>query len=250
MAKTHRYEWEDALIDAQVAGHISNGALLLALKLSRAIHWAPKGGKPAGLYWKNDDALKSVGAGRTTYFRHKGELFSHGFLTQEKGNLIPCMPESLGGTPESTKVVLEKSLGGTSGNDTESQVETDNESESTKVVLPESLGGTEKSLGGTPLSVDTLSVDVVSEEKQADATAPAEDSSPHLEDMGSSSTTLSSQSERSDGSSDEEFRKSLGGTPQEIAHQKALALQAKKAQLPPVPKKQVIIKDKETLLSW
>jgi DNA-binding transcriptional MocR family regulator len=41
-----------------------------------------------------------------------------------------------------------------------------------------------------------------------------------------------------------------GPTPQEIAHQKALALQAKKAQLPPVPKKQVITKDKEALLSW
>lgn len=131
----NRYEWEDALVDAQTTGVIPNGALLLALKLARAINWSPKDKRPAGLYWKNEDAVESVGASRATYFRYRKTLVQTGFLTQARGNLLPTLPE--------------KSLVET----TESLPETE-----------KSLVETEQSLGDTPLSEDTFSVDELSEE--------------------------------------------------------------------------------------
>lgn len=133
----NRYDWEDALIDAQTAGQIPNGALLVALKLARAINWSPKDKRPAGLYWKNEDALKSVGAGRATYFTHRQSLVETGFIRFENGNLLPTIPE--------------KSLVETK----ESPVET-----------TESLVETEKSLGDNPFSEDTFSEDVCSEEHE------------------------------------------------------------------------------------
>ena len=88
-----RYEWEDALIDAQVQGIITNGALMVATKLSKAITWNPGNGKPSGLYWKNETALKAVGCGRATYFNHRPALFEAGFFIEVGGNLIPQIPE-------------------------------------------------------------------------------------------------------------------------------------------------------------
>lgn len=137
--KVKRYEWEDALVLAQREGHISNGALLVAIKLARAINWEPKDGRKPGLYWKNDEALANVGAARASYFRHKQSLVETGFFKEEAGNLIPSLPESLGETTQ-------QSLG------------------ETKESLPEtteSLGETEKSLGDNPFTVDILSEDVL-----------------------------------------------------------------------------------------
>ena len=87
-----RYQWENALIDAQLAGLIGNGELLTALKLSRNINWKPKDGRAPGLYWKNDDAFFASGLGRATFYRHRTELFNAGFLALVGGNLLPTLP--------------------------------------------------------------------------------------------------------------------------------------------------------------
>lgn len=146
-----RYEWEDALVDAQTTGLIPNGALLLALKLARAINWCPKDKRPAGLYWKNEDALKAVGASRATYFNHRESLVETGFIKYEKGNLLPCMPDE-------SLVETRKSL----------------------VKTTESLVETEKSLVDNPLSVDTLSVDELSEETLSEEGPVSASASPTL----------------------------------------------------------------------
>lgn len=91
--KIQRYEWEDAIIDAHTQGLIPNGALMLALKLSKAINWVPKDARPSGLYWANQEALDSVGASRATFYTHRPVLFELGFFTIIKGNLIPLLPD-------------------------------------------------------------------------------------------------------------------------------------------------------------
>lgn len=160
-----RYEWEDALIQAQVDGLIPNGALLLALKLSKAINWAPRRGRKAGLYWANNEALEAVGAGRSTYFKHKDVLFEQGFFTMERQNLIPTLPDQ-------STVETEKSTPWTE----ESTVETNESTPWTD----QSTVWTEESTGEHPFTVDTfsedtLSEDVCSEENKALAGAPASD---------------------------------------------------------------------------
>ena len=154
MTTVQRYEWLDALVDAQTAGVIGNGALLFASKIAKAINWKPRAGKPAGLYWKNTDAFKAVGTSRATYFRVKQSLFETGFLTEEKGNLIPQVPDAS----------MIEALAAFQ----QSQVET-NESH---IETTESQVETGKSQGDTPFSVDTYtedtySEDVVSEEEPA-----------------------------------------------------------------------------------
>ena len=146
-----RYEWEDALVDAQTTGLIPNGALLLALKLARAINWCPKDKRPAGLYWKNEDALESVGASRATYFKHRQSLVETGFFRQENGNLLPTMPDE-------SLVETRKSL----------------------VKTTESLVETEKSLVDNPLSVDTFSEDELSEETLSEEGPVSASASPTL----------------------------------------------------------------------
>ena len=137
METVQRYTWEDSLIEAQKHGRISNGALLLALKLARAINWEPKGNRGSGLYWKNEDALRDVGASRATYFRNRGSLFDQGFFIEVNGNLIPRVPESLCETNES-------------------------------------LCETEKSLCDNPYTVDTYTVDTYTEDNtETVAGAPA-----------------------------------------------------------------------------
>jgi hypothetical protein len=89
-----RYSWEDALIEAQAMGVISNGSLLTALKLAHAITWAPKGNKPSALMWKNEQAFETVGLARATYYEWSHELKETGFLTSVNGNLVPLIPES------------------------------------------------------------------------------------------------------------------------------------------------------------
>jgi hypothetical protein len=91
-----RYTWEDSMIEAQRDGMLSNGALLTALKLARAINWTPtEAWRPgAGLYWANDAAFAFVGLGRSTYYRHATELRDAGFLEHVGNNLHPCLPTS------------------------------------------------------------------------------------------------------------------------------------------------------------
>lgn len=162
MNTVKRYEWLDALVDAQKAGLISNGALLLCTKLSKAIQWSPKDGRPAGLYWKNATALKEVGASRATYFKYRQSLFETGFLTEIGGNLIPLVPEvSLVETVEDEEVSL---------------VET----EQSLVKTEESLVETQESLGDNPYSVDILPVDVLSEDDEVLPPAAGSSSGPSL----------------------------------------------------------------------
>jgi hypothetical protein len=146
-----RYEWEDALVDAQAAGHISNGALMLCLKLARAINWSPKDKRPAGLYWKNTEALKQVGSSRAQYFKHRSVLFELGFFTEDNGNLLPQVPDlSLLETKESP---LE-----TENDEEVSLLET----EQSPVETKESPLETQESPVDNPLSVDIFSEDVLS----------------------------------------------------------------------------------------
>lgn len=154
-----RHDWEDALVQAQVDGLIKDGALLLALKLAKAINWNPKNGRPAGLYWKNEDAFEAVGIARATYFRHRQSLFETGCFKDEGGNLIPCLPaESQIETNTKSTESVESQI-----ETTESQIET-----------TQSQIETGKSQIDNPLSVDTLSEDVldVDEWNETAASAP------------------------------------------------------------------------------
>lgn len=93
MKLIQRYEWEDALIDAQASGLIPNGALLVCLKLAKVIKWKPDDGKPSGLYWANTEAFRAAGISRTSFYDHREVLLELGFLTVVSGNLIPLVPE-------------------------------------------------------------------------------------------------------------------------------------------------------------
>ena len=86
-----RYEWEDALIAAELDGYLPAGAVNMALRLAKAITWK-RGGTPE-LRWKNQTACESVGVARATYFRHRKSLFETGFLTEVRGNLVPQLPD-------------------------------------------------------------------------------------------------------------------------------------------------------------
>lgn len=144
MQRVQRYEWDDALVEAQRDGFISNGALLLCLKLSKAITWEPKDKmKPSGLYWANEEALWDVGASRSTYFRYRQSLLETGFFAIDRGNLIPQVPDL-------SLLEAEESL-----------PETDL-----------SLGEIEKSLDDNPYSVDTCSVDIYSDNSFTVGTTP------------------------------------------------------------------------------
>lgn len=137
-----RYEWEDALIEAQARGEVSNGDLMVAIKLAKAINWNPSGGRKPGLYWKNEEALRAVGCGRATYFKHRKSLVETGFFAQEGGNLIPTMPKV---------------------SSRDSQESTDETGKST-VETNQSLVETPKSLGDNPFTVDSFTVEVFSED--------------------------------------------------------------------------------------
>lgn len=134
MERVQRYTWEDSLIEAQRLGVISNGDLLVALKLARAINWQPKDKRQPGLYWANEEALEAVGCGRSTYFKHRKSLVEIGYFITVKNNLIPRVPDPLVETVESTAETTE------------------------------SLGETEKSLGDNPFSVDICSEDICSDD--------------------------------------------------------------------------------------
>src|SRR6478735_8865148 len=171
-----RYEWEDRLVEAQAAGLLSDGALLVALKLAKVINWSPKGKQQPGLYWKNQDAFDAVGIARATYFRHRPSLFETGFFTELNGNLIPLLPE-------------------------QSQLETAN----SQLETVQSQIETTESQIEHPFTVDVLSEDVCSEDSlsvDTDAIAPVDvEDSPNQREP-STTPTLSLVSERSEDQGD------------------------------------------------
>lgn len=118
--RVQRYEWEDRLIEAESLGLLSAGAVNMSLRLASAITWEPKGNKPSGLYWKNESALEKVNSSRATYFRHRKALFELGFFIEERGNLIPQLPELSHVETEESQVETELSQVETD----ESQVDT------------------------------------------------------------------------------------------------------------------------------
>ncbi|WP_147286308.1 hypothetical protein [Streptomyces parvulus] len=133
-----RYTWEDSLIEAETLGLLPSGAVNMCLRLAKAINWKPgnhRKGKPSGLYWKNEDALKAVNSSRATYFRYRKTLFDLGFFTEEKGNLIPQIPDL-------------------------SHIET----AQSQIETPESHIETGESQTDTPYSEDTYSEDVSTED--------------------------------------------------------------------------------------
>ena len=144
--KVQRYQWEDALIDAEVEGRISQGALLLGLRLAKAILWEPNDKRPSGLYWKNETAAKAVGTSRATFHRYKQSLVETGFFKMVNGNLIATIPQS------QVEPVL-------------SQVET---------IL--SQVETEKSQVEHPYTEDIYTDDVFNEDKDTEAVADARSS--------------------------------------------------------------------------
>lgn len=159
MNKIERYTWEDAVIDthADYPELFPNGAVMLCLKLARAINWVPGGqraGKPSGLYWKNEDALKAVGVSRATYFRYRTLLFDLGFFTEERGNLIPQVP-----TQSHIETVL---------NAAQSHVETIE----SQVETVQSHIETDESLGDNPYSEDNT-VNIYSEDNTMPVVANA-----------------------------------------------------------------------------
>jgi len=174
-----RYEWEDLLIEAQDAGVLTNGALLLALKLSKAINWVPKKDKPAGLYWKNQDALDEVGASRAAFYDYKESLVETGFWTVVNGNILPTMPgeslvETIRSNRESKKQAREAKK---QAKEAELQAEKSLvETEKSPVETRKSLVETPESLGHNPFTVDTLSEDTstvdTSSENSAASPAP------------------------------------------------------------------------------
>jgi len=193
-----RYEWEDRLVEAQAAGLLSDGALLVALKLAKVINWSPKGKQQPGLYWKNQDAFDAVGIARATYFRHRPSLFETGFFTELNGNLIPLLPEQsqLETANTSNESHIETV---TKGN--ESQLETD---ESQLETVQSQIETTESQIEH-PFTVDVLSEDVCSEDSlsvDTDAIAPVDvEDSPNQREP-STTPTLSLVSERSEDQGD------------------------------------------------
>lgn len=106
-----RYKWEDALINAQTIGYISNGALLTALKLAGGMNWK-LGGE---LRYDNDSACVAYGIGRTTFYVHRKELIESGFLGHKSGNYIARMP---GNQEEYDSKVYDKVMAKISKNNT------------------------------------------------------------------------------------------------------------------------------------
>lgn len=92
--KVRRYEWSDAIVEAQAVGVITNRELTTAMKLAHAITWVPENGKPSGLYWANELAAETVGLPRATLYRGIKGLKEAGYLEETAGNLIPVIPDS------------------------------------------------------------------------------------------------------------------------------------------------------------
>lgn len=139
-----RYTWEDELIDAQVTGVLPAAAVNVALRLAKQINWNPTKAwrKEPGLYWKNEDACRSVGIGRSTFYRHRESLIDAGFFKVVSGNLHPRLPS-------------------------ESQEETRTSEPGTK----KSEDETPKSQGDQPLSEDLFSDDLLSDDEWSEPPA-------------------------------------------------------------------------------
>lgn len=169
-----RYEWEDALIAAELDGILAAGAVNMALRLAKAITWK-RNGKPE-LRWKNQAACESVGVSRATYFRHRRSLFETGFLTEVRGNLVPQLPDLSQIEPVQSQSEMEQS-----------QVDTD-ESQSDNPYTVDTYTGNsftvdEYTVETAPVVADatTVPVSTLAESKEDSASSLLGNTAPVLE---------------------------------------------------------------------
>lgn len=182
-----RYEWEDALIEAQVDGRITDTALMVALKISKAINWAPTKYDRPGLYWSNDEACAKVGVARSTFYKMMKKLKRAGFVEQVKGNIVPAL------SPTETPRVIEESPTETSIEHEArpiEQKESPTETLESPSETPESPPETSLSLQGDTFSEDICSEDLLSEdicsgEDESDDSSHFEDCSLGIEERDS-----------------------------------------------------------------
>jgi len=81
-------DWEDALFSAEDAGLIDAPAVLMGLRLSRAIEW---GDHPV-VRWHGERLLEAMKTGRTQFYGHRKSLSAAGLLTVDGQNLLPTSP--------------------------------------------------------------------------------------------------------------------------------------------------------------
>ena len=159
MNTTQRYDWEDALIEAETMNVITTAAANVGLRLARVINWVPGDGRPSGLYWANELAASVVGVSRSTLFRGIKPLKEQGYLIEKNGNLLPVVPESHFDTKDAFDARLKAEV--QSHNDTcESQIDT-----------TQSQIDTSESQIEHPYSEDTYTEDSLSEDSYTEAAA-------------------------------------------------------------------------------
>lgn len=170
--KTQRYDWEDALIEAETMNVITTAGANFGYRIARVINWVPGDGRPSGLYWKNELAADVVGLSRSTLFRGMKALKEAGFLQEVGGNLLPVIPESQIDTKDAFDA-RQKALVQSHLDTKESQIDT------TKSQID-----TDECQIEHPYSEDTYTEDSLSEDSSSEV-APAP--SLNIEDTDSSS---------------------------------------------------------------
>lgn len=184
-----RYTWCDALVEAQALGIITNGSLMVGMKLAHAITWSPKSGGRSELRWANDLAFEVVGLARSTYYQWAPQLREAGFITEIGGNIVPLIPDTYIETQAAFVVRRE-------------ELKAKYEAMKAKKEQPKSVGRTVKSVGHTyesvvrtpesvghnPYSVDTYPVDKYSVDSLS-----VEKTSNNLEEEAGTFTSLNNK---------------------------------------------------------
>lgn len=80
-------DWNDQLFELNERGMLSDGALLMGLKMGRVM-W---NSNPPAIYTGDGDAYKTVKVPRTSYYRHLKELLTTGAVAADKFYLKPQM---------------------------------------------------------------------------------------------------------------------------------------------------------------
>lgn len=172
-----RYTWLDAIIEAEATEKINKEANT-AHRLAHAITWEPSDGRPSGLYWANELAADVCGVPRATFYRHIKVLKAEGFFTEEKGNLLPALPESQNETRELFEqrrqaLVDAYNAEAKSHNETKTGVKTGSSGAKSHNDTSKSQNETGESQNDNPYSVDTYPVDEYTVEEKTTAVADA-----------------------------------------------------------------------------
>ena len=149
---TQRYEWEDALIEAETVGIFPAGAVNTGLRLARQITWYSDKNKTSELRWKNELAAELVSVSRATMFRNIKTLKEEGYLLEKNGNLLPAIPESHNETVVSFLEIQQAAI--------KSHLETKKSQSETR----KSQDETGQSQSDNPYTVDICTVDKYSDD--------------------------------------------------------------------------------------